>query len=201
MKQNMISDLLLIKLRKSIEKIVKIPDEEWNYACQFFKIEHFPKGSHLFEMGEVAKKNYTITKGIVRLYFTDSLGRDLNKYFGLEYATIGSLSSNLLKSPSTYSAEALEDTEVISMENHVLEKLYERHVCWERLSRISAELILIEKELRERELALDSLEMRYRKFIEKYPQVHQRIPLYHVASYLGVTDVALSRIRKKMNLT
>lgn len=53
-------------------------------------------------------------------------------------------------------------------------------------------------ELREKEFLLDPLEVRYLRLIREHPDLIDRIPQYHIASYLGVTDVALSRMRKKM---
>ena len=82
--------------------------------------------------------------------------------------------------------------------NQLLYKLYERHACWERLGRKNAENLALVKESREKELLLDSLEIRYRRFLKEFPGLADRIPQYHIASYLGVTDVALSRIRKKI---
>jgi hypothetical protein len=76
---------------------------------------------------------------------------------------------------------------------------YERHPCWERLGRKNAEYMFLFKEAREKELLLDSLEVRYQRFVKNFPGLAQKIPQYHIASYLGVTDVALSRVRKKIS--
>jgi CRP-like cAMP-binding protein len=80
----------------------------------------------------------------------------------------------------------------------VLNEFYDRHACWERLGRKNAEQLVLIKEAREKELLLDSLEVRYQRFLQEFPGLADRIPQYHIASYLGVTDVALSRIRKKI---
>ena len=58
---------------------------------------------------------------------------------------------------------------------------------------------MLVKEAREKEFLPDSLETRYRRFLKDFPGLADRIPQYHIASYLGVTDVALSRIRRKIN--
>jgi len=79
-----------------------------------------------------------------------------------------------------------------------LQELYDRHPVWERIGRIKAERLAIQKEFREKEFLLDTAETRYRRFLKEFPDLTDRIPQYYIASYLGITDVALSRIRKKM---
>ena len=66
---------------------------------------------------------------------------------------------------------------------------------WERLGRLLTEQLYIKKEQREAEFLLDDAPTRYRNFQKQYPGLEDRLPQYHVASYLGITPVALSRIR------
>jgi CRP-like cAMP-binding protein len=100
--------------------------------------------------------------------------------------------------PSYFSVQSLADSELITFRYKDFQALYDRHVCWERLGRIIAEQLFINKETRERELLLLSAEARYRMFLERYGHLSGQIPQYHVASYLGITPVALSRIRRSL---
>jgi CRP-like cAMP-binding protein len=116
----------------------------------------------------------------------------------MENGYAGSFQSLVLGEPCGFFIQALERTETIVLPNRVLNEFYDRHPCWERIGRRNAENLALFKEMREKEFLLDSLETRYRRFLKDYPSLTDRIPQYHIASYLGVTDVALSRIRKKI---
>ncbi len=189
---------VLNRMRNVTQRIVQIPDEEWNFAKQFFRFASFDKNSYLVKAGEIADRSYFISSGLVRLFYITESGREFNKFFCMENSNTGSYRSLLLKEPSSYYIQALEPTEVVFMSRENLYILYERHRCWERFGRISAEGFILLKELREKELIMDSLETRYLQFLKEYPGLVDRIPQYHIASYLGVTDVALSRMRGRL---
>jgi hypothetical protein len=117
----------------------------------------------------------------------------------MENGVAGSYYSFLTDSPCGFSIQALEETETIVLPDlDTLNDLHDRHPCWERLSRKNVENLVFIKEAREKELLLDSLEVRYQRFLRLFPGLTERVPQYHIASFLGVTDVALSRIRKKI---
>ena len=146
----------------------------------------------------MVKNFYFINRGLVRFFYSTEDGKEFNKHFAMEHGFAGSFHSLLLNEPCGFFIQALEKTETIVLPNRVLHEFYDRHACWERIGRINAEWLALIKEAREKELLLDSLEVRYRRFLKEFPGLLNRIPQYHIASYLGVTDVALSRIRKKI---
>jgi CRP-like cAMP-binding protein len=160
----------------------------------------FEKHAYLVRAGDVVENFYFILDGLVRFFYSTEDGKEFNKYFAMESGFAGSFHSLVLQVPCGFFIQALEDTHTLVLPNRLLRELYDRHPCWERLGRGNAEHLLLIKEARERELLLDSLETRYRRFLEEYPGLAERIPQYHIASFLGVTDVALSRIRGKINL-
>jgi CRP-like cAMP-binding protein len=75
----------------------------------------------------------------------------------------------------------------------------ERNPCWNTIARKYVETLFIEKEKRERRLLSEDAATRYLSFQKDYPGLEDKIPQYQIASYLGITPVALSRIRKKLN--
>lgn len=79
------------------------------------------------------------------------------------------------------------------------ESLYKRHRCWETLGRKLAEGLYIKKEMKERLLLMNTAEERYLQFLKEFPGLEKRVPQYHIASYLGITPVSLSRIRSSSN--
>ncbi len=95
---------------------------------------------------------------------------------------------------SAYTIEAMEDAVVIEIAYDLLEELMDRSHMWEQFVRKSVERLYIRKEARERELLYLSAMERYRAFLLKYPGMDKRIPQYHIASYLGISPVSLSRL-------
>ena len=79
-----------------------------------------------------------------------------------------------------------------------LNALYRESLAWANFGRMYMETIAVRKAKREAAFLLDSAERRYLDFLQESPELAERLPLYHIASFLGITDVALSRIRKRI---
>ena len=186
------------KFKGVIDQIVSVPDDEWEHFVQHLSMRVFEKNDYLVRAGDVVNNFYFISKGLVRFFYCTEDGKEFNKHFAMENGFAGSFHSLILQEPCGFFIHALETTETIVLPNRVLNQFYERHACWERIGRKNAEQLALIKEAREKELLLDSLEVRYQRFLREFPGLTDRIPQYHIASYLGVTDVALSRIRKKI---
>lgn len=161
------------------------------------KLQHVSKNEHFVREGEFSKKVGFIIKGLVRLYHLKD-GEEYNLIFKQEFQLIASFESVILNQPSSYSFEALEDTTLIVYDYAKMEKLFEKHPKLERFGRyfmqheLAMAIKVFEKHL------FFSPEDRYLKFIEENPQLLNRVPLKHLASFLGVTPVSLSRIRKRV---
>jgi CRP-like cAMP-binding protein len=100
--------------------------------------------------------------------------------------------------PAGFDIQALEDTETLCLPFEVSDALVARHPAWERLRRLAMERLFLEKEQREKDFLTLDATARYQAFLEREPGLASRVALHHVASYLGMTPVALSRIRRKM---
>lgn len=166
----------------------------------FWSERTFERGRHLVRAGNAMDDAYFIVKGLVRYYYLTEEGKEFNKHFATAGDFAASMHSFVLQAPSPFFIQAIELTDTIVLPNNRLRQLFDRHVCWERLGRRIAERLALLKEEREKAFLLDSLRVRYSHFLETYPDLVHRIPQYHIASYLGVTDVALSRIRKSFLL-
>ncbi len=186
--------------QSAVQSQVSIPEDEWEYFVPRLRECRFEKNEYLVRAGDVAKNFHFIIEGLVRFFYSTEDGKEFNKSFAMENGYAGSFHSLVLQAPCGFFIQALERTDTLVLPNQLLRELYERHSCWERLGRRNAENLVLVKEAREKELLLDSLETRYRRFLREYPGLADRIPQYHIASYLGVTNVALSRIRRKINL-
>ncbi|MFF2483923.1 Crp/Fnr family transcriptional regulator [Paenibacillus sp. NPDC058071] len=184
-------------MRVHINPMVSIPTEEWEYFAARTSRRNLRQHDHFVRAGEENSEIAFCTHGLFRLYYTMADGAEYNKNFCTSGDFITMYSSLLQQVPSYFSIQAMADSELIIFNYEDFKQLYNRHACWERLGRVIAERLYLQKETRERELLLYSAEERYRLFLQRFDSLSEQIPLYHVASYLGITPVALSRIRKK----
>lgn len=185
-------------IRQVLGHICEIPDEEWHKFSSLIRNRKIKKNHVLLEQGCKSTDFYFISKGLVRFYYTTREGKDFNKSFHREFDFVGSLLTMKRDMPSTFSIQALEDCELTVINYKDFNKLYDEHPCWDRIGRIMAEEMAIRKELREKEFLLDSAEVRYASFKRDFKDLQERVNLGHIASYLGITQVQLSRIRKNI---
>jgi CRP-like cAMP-binding protein len=152
------------------------------------------KEERLIDAGEAVHHIYFCAKGLFRMYYNTSEGREYNKSFVQKNRFFTSYGAMVTGSPSYFSIQALEPSAVISFPYSVSESLATHSHDWERFIRKGIEQLYIKKEERERNLLLLTSEQRYEMFKKEHPDLCQRIPQYHIASYLGITPVSLSRI-------
>jgi CRP-like cAMP-binding protein len=191
----------LQKLKNVIDTMADVPEEEWAYFSGNLTARCFHKNQLLIHADEPVTDFFFINTGLVRFFYLKEEGKEFNKAFAMENDFVGSFSSMISDTPCRYSVQALEKTEVLVIPVHIIQNGYNRHPAWERIGRRHAERVAVKKEIREGEFLLDPAETRYRRLLSDYPTLTSRVHQYHLASYLGITDVALSRIRKKIGLT
>jgi CRP-like cAMP-binding protein len=195
------SEKALQKLKDFIDKLADVPEEEWTYFSRNLAERCFNKNQLLIHAGEPVSDFFFINAGLVRFFYLKEEGKEYNKAFAMESDFVGSFSSMIDDTSCRYSVQALEKTEVLVIPVRLIQSGYDRHPAWERIGRRHAETVAVKKEIREGEFLLDSAETRYRRLLSDYPTLIRRVNQYHIASYLGITDVALSRIRKRIGLT
>lgn len=187
-------------LRTKLEQLVHFSDASWAAAMQLFDSRSFAGGAHVIEAGERVTELHFLLSGIARYYYLTPDGKEFNKSFAWFGQTLSSVSSLVTGEPSPFFIQALEPCECLSIKYADLTVLCERYSEWERLARKLLEQLVIKKERREADFLLLSAAERYKKYLLEFADIADRIPHYHVASYLGITDVALSRIRKRLGL-
>ena len=134
--------------------------------------------------------------GLLRFYYPSDGGKEANKAFVAEGEFAGALGAAALGVPPLYGVEALERSVVLAAPCAALADLMDRDRALDRFGRRLAETILARKERRARALMQQSAAERYADFVRLRPDLVQRVPQYEIASYLGVTDVHLSRVRR-----
>ncbi len=177
----------------------EITIEEYEKLINLLKIVHLKKEALFLHAGERTDTFGFVVSGVLRLFYTDAEGNEFNKSFCMARDFVASYSALLLNRESRLSIQALEPTTLMIINYNGFLELASNQLCWEVLSKKIAEQLYIKKEQRESELLLDSAEVRYLNFLRTYPNLENVIKQYHIASYLGITPVSLSRIRAKLN--
>lgn len=175
-----------------------MPDASWDKGAHIFSYRTCEKSEYLLHAGAISTHFYLVLKGVLRQYYTTTDGREFNKSFSVENEPCGAFHSALTKAPSRFSIQALEDGQLLCFRFDDLNTLFDSDPHWSRVGRQAAEMQTLINEEREASFLLDSASTRYQNFLEQYPDLENRIPHYHIASYLGITNVALSRIRGRL---
>lgn len=139
-----------------------------------------------------------VNQGLLRFYYIDEDGEEANKAFIGENEFAGPLASAVLGLPLYFGIQAVEQTQMLVAQYSDYINLFEQDLIFERLGRKLTETLLVRKELRTRSLLQQNAKERYRSFLETYPNLADRIPQYQLASYLGITEVSISRIKNSL---
>ncbi len=186
------------QLRAALAQWTELNDAEWIRFSGIFRPKSTPARIHIARPGDHIHDMVFVTSGLLRYYFIDQNGEENNKAFIAENSFAGPLASASLQLPIYYGVEALEQTEMLAASFADLQALYDEAIVFERLGRKFAEMLLMRKELRTRSLLMQTASERYRDFAAAHPDLLDRVPQYHIASYLGITDVSLSRLKRSL---
>lgn len=173
--------------------------------------EDFNKGRHLWQHRQMKKGEFFnlrdfvctnlgfIKSGLFRLYYYDEkTGEEKNMFFFSEGQFIVSFRSFIRQYPCIYYIQAIEDAELFIINYNDLKQLYTLTSGWANLGRLLAEQFFEYAQVRMEWLLLYTPEQRYLKLLEEQPGILERVPLYHISSYLGIKSQSLSRIRKRI---
>ncbi|TNE79300.1 MAG: Crp/Fnr family transcriptional regulator [Bacteroidetes bacterium] len=162
--------------------------------AQIIERKSLKKGQHVLYFGEVDKYMHFMVQGAGRVYYEHD-GKDITDYLALDGQFLGGVISMFTGKPSHKAIEILEDSEVESLHYPSFERLCAQYHDIERLGRKMATFAFLEAQERIESIRFHSAAERYAFLELKYPGISNRIPLKHLASYLGTTQVSLSRIR------
>lgn len=183
-----------------LKSIIDLPSQQESEIRAICSIRQLAKGEHFIRAGEIPAKMAFNLQGLLRYYYLDKKGNDFTKGFFAEGAPITSYSAMIQNRESYFSIEALEDSVLVVFAYSDWKQLLNKHECWRQLLILLLEKGYCAKETREREFLVLDAEEKYRIFIRSFPDIENRIKQHYIASYLGITPVALSRIRRKMGL-
>lgn len=192
-----LSKLPLQEIYQTFNDFVPIQVEELSIIVKRAKIIQLPKKTRMLEMGQVCNKMYFIISGCVRLYYLKE-EKERNCFFFHENLFCTAFGSFMMQRKSDQIMETIEDTICLMVTYEEFEKMYEE------LPKMN---IIVRKILEERytnahdiisSFILNTPEERYLTFIDKYPMLVNRIPEYHISSYLGITPKSFSRLKGRL---
>ena len=186
------------QLQRTVSQWVSLDASQWDAFKALFSERSVSRGDHLLLPGNRVYELLFVTGGLLRFYYASEDGSESNKAFIGENTFAGPLAASMLDLPVVYGVQALEDTHLLVANYKSFVALFEENPVFDRLGRCFAEQLLMRKELRMRSLLQQNARERYLNFVEQHPDLIQRIPQYHIASYLGITEVSLSRLRKSI---
>lgn len=183
----------------NVAKHITLTAEEKKYFCSLLQPKKFRKRQYLLQSGDVSHRENFVTAGLLRAYYIDDEGNERIVQFALEGWWIGDMASFSTGLPAKLTIDAMEDSDVLQLEKNDFELLLERVPKFERFFRILLTNAFIAHQHRVLSHLTSTAEDRYAELRTKYPGFEQRIPLRHIASYLGVTPEFLSRMRKQIS--
>lgn len=186
-----------VNLRKKILSYTQVDDEILNGELLHYDRIKLVKGDTLLSPGKVENRFYYLEKGCI-CYYKEQEGEIKVLEFYTEDVFFTDLLSYVNEKTSHCYLKALEDSTVFAVNKKVAESSFDRSHQLERFGRLSMQEAFLKLFNRVERMTVRSNEDRYIRLLEKRPDLFQRVPNYLIASYLGMTPVGLSKLRKRL---
>jgi CRP-like cAMP-binding protein len=185
-------------LRTHILSRVEMPEKDFKHVMELMIPKKLRKKQYLLQAGDVCRWLAFISRGCLRHYSVDDSGTEHIERFGIEGWWMVDIDSFQAHKPSPGNIDALEDSELLLIDKSSIDKLSVLAPTWDRYYRAILEEEFKAARTRISDFISASAEERYLHFLNKFPDLFQRVPLHQIASYLGITPQTLSRIRKDL---
>lgn len=184
-------------IEQIISRTYPLPPSSMERMKAYMQEVELPKGHHVLRMGKVEKDIFFIKRGIARAY-TIVDGNDITFWIGEEGDTLVSMNGYVNNQPGYESMELMEPSVLYVLKHRDQQRLFLDDIHIANWGRRYAETELIATERRLISFLLTDASERYSRLMADNPEYLQRLPLGSIASYLGITQVSLSRIRAKI---
>lgn len=186
-----------MQLSSYINKILTLANQTNQAIEDVFIPVHFNKAEHITREGKISKEMFFIEKGLARIYYYNESGKDITYSFFSEGMMLTVAESFFSQLPARYNIETLEDCEMRKITYIDFERLLNSYPETEKIKSQGLLEFLLKATDRIVTLQFLSAQERYDLLMKNYPSIIQRASLGHIASYLGITQETLSRIRAK----
>ena len=178
-----------------LNKFVPISQQEFQHYIQpYLVVRKFDKKEIVLQQGEIENYLNFIVQGLVRKYYQQGLD-EVNTQISYEGHLIHAQESFHSRQPSEHFVETLEPTSFISITYDNLEKLYAHDIKLERLGRLVITYTMVQKDRWQMQMVKLSPRERFLFFVERHPELLQRVPQKHLASFLNIQPETFSRFK------
>ncbi|HET9278398.1 MAG TPA: Crp/Fnr family transcriptional regulator [Flavitalea sp.] len=184
-------------LIQNLSKFIVLSKDDIAIIQSLFTEKKFRKRQYILQEADVSRSETYVVTGLTRTYEVDDKGIEHIMQFGPEDWWVGDLFSFLTETPTRFNVDCLEDTQVLQISKPNLQMLYQKVPATERYFRIIIQNAYIASVNRISSSLRKTAPERYQEFMERYPEIEQRVSNHQIASYLGITPQSLSRIRSK----
>lgn len=179
-----------------MSQMIRISDVEMRGFLNRLSVRSFQKNDIVSKVGTIPDEVFFIVSGMIRVMITDTDGAEHTVHFAMENQFISDYSNFMRKQPSFYTLQALENTDVVVLPRAAIDWGYEHLAEGQKMGRLIAEYYFIYQDERIKNTYSRTPKQRYDRIDEVFPNIHQRVPQHMIASYLGITPVHLSRLKK-----
>ena len=182
----------------TIKKSIALSSEAEAYIYSIAKERRVSKGDVLIRAGQTVNTTFFVTQGSLRSFCIDKEGKEHTLQFAIKDWWISDYMAVYNHEPASLTVECITNSVVIELNAQKLDKIYLQFPEFEPYKRKNLErhIVSLHKRILN-QLQLTASE-RYSLFLEQYPDIEQSIPNYHIASYLGITQQSLSRLRAEI---
>lgn len=186
------------RLTDYIAQRVTISDEDKKLISEAYQIKKLKRKEILFNQGEKCVLEAFVLSGTFRIFYADSKGLEHVLYFAFPDWWVGDIASFYSGEPAALSAQALEESVVLTIDPMTKEELFKKIPSLERLFRVITQkhLTVVQKRLLLSYSA--SAAERYQELLKRSPGIEQLVPQHQIASYLGILPESLSRLKKQI---
>lgn len=179
----------------AFDRVSPVSREGLKQLAGHIQSHDYARGHTLLNLWQVDRHMHFVVRGSGRVYYLRD-GLDVTDYIAMDGHFLGGVESLFTRQPSHKAIELMEDSTIESIPYEAFEELCRQHHDVERLGRKLAIFAFLECQRRIESIRFLSAAERYHELERKYPGIANRIPLKHIASYLGTTQVSISRIRR-----
>ena len=180
-----------------LNSISPLGTESRQQLLQHISRRDVAKGENLLEKGETCRHLYFVKKGFLRIYYYKN-GRNITEWFTEQKSFCFSITSYFSNSPSDLAIEALEDSHIIALSKTGLEDLRRSNLEVANLMIQFFSGSLIASQKRMESIQFESAKKRYKYLLKEQPEIIHKVSLQNIASFLGITQETLSRIRAQV---
>jgi CRP-like cAMP-binding protein len=185
-------------LRNHFDQFEPLSNGDWERIESYMKPLQLAKGDYFLREGQMSRRLGWITSGICRYAYSNEAGDECTKYFIREQQFASGADSFRTQQPSSESIQALTNVSMLVISHDAYHRLFDEIPVWGRLVQKVTEQAYAQKVRLISPMVVQDARTRYEAFLRTQPDVIQRVSLGLIASYLGMTQQSLSRLRRQL---